>query len=108
MGSCLPAESAVAWLGLSLAKLGAVVGCVDPTAVPVNAALREIATPAAPVSFHNRAVCMAGLPLSASAGTCPLLKADLTNNPRCAIYKQENVRTCLCSLRDGRSRHAQR
>jgi hypothetical protein len=58
----LPDERALTWLVLSLEKLGE-VGGVEPAAVPVTAAVRDIATPAAPARVHNRAVCMLCLPL---------------------------------------------
>jgi hypothetical protein len=72
MFSRLPAEKALTWLVLSLAKLGftelvAVVvvaaGAVVAPAVPAVTAVQEIASPVAPIRAHNRAVLMVSLPL---------------------------------------------
>jgi hypothetical protein len=72
MGSCLPDERALAWLVLSLEKLGK-MGCVElsavpaaaavvePAAVPAAAAVKAIASPAAPARARNRAVFMISL-----------------------------------------------
>ena len=67
MDSCLPDERALTWLVLSLEKAGCgeptAAAVVAPSAVPAPAAVKDIASPAAPIRAHNRVVFMISLPL---------------------------------------------
>jgi hypothetical protein len=69
MRSCLPDERDLTWLVLSLVKLGldelagaALVALVTPSAVPAAAAVKDIASPAAPIRAHNLVVRMIPFP----------------------------------------------
>jgi len=75
MGSRWPAEKALTWLGLSLEK-PAGVGWVAAPAVPPAAAEKDIASPTAPVTAHNRAVLMTSPNLSEIVSECPLMSGS--------------------------------
>src|SRR5450756_87514 len=81
MGSRLPDERAFTWLGLNLEKLDG-VGCgaaatVSAAAVSAAAAVKDIASPTAPVTAHNRAVFMISPYLSQIAVECPLASGSV-------------------------------